>query len=188
MIPEIGHFALILAMWVAVTQAVLPLWGAARNQPALMRYGHRAALVHAVLILAAFGLLAGAFWANDFSVGYVAAHSNSGLPVQYRLAAVWGGHEGSLLLWVTILATWGAAVAVFSRSLPLAMRARVLVIIAFVQMMIVETELPPSAFAEIMSTPALAPKAIESPPPLLCAFTKPKAKTARVDKITFFML
>ena len=75
------------------------------------------------------------FYANDFTLIYVANQSNSLLPWYYRLSATWGGHEGSLLLWVTILATWGAAVAVFSRSLPLAMRARVLVIIAFVQMM-----------------------------------------------------
>ena len=75
------------------------------------------------------------FYANDFTLIYVANQSNSLLPWYYRLSATWGGHEGSLLLWVTILATWGAAVSVFSRSLPLAMRARVLVIIAFVQMM-----------------------------------------------------
>ena len=75
------------------------------------------------------------FYANDFTLIYVANQSNSLLPWYYRLSASWGGHEGSLLLWVTILATWGAAVAVFSRSLPLAMRARVLVVISFVQMM-----------------------------------------------------
>ncbi len=77
------------------------------------------------------------FYANDFTLKYVAGQSNSLLPWYYRLSATWGGHEGSLLLWVAILATWGMAVALFSKSLPLAMRARVLVIIAGVQLMMV---------------------------------------------------
>jgi len=132
MIPELGHFALILATVVAVLQATLPLVGAARGDVGLMSLGPVAACVQAVLIAFAFGCLAAAFLGNDFSVLYVANHSNSKLPEIYRFTAVWGGHEGSLLLWMLMLGGWSAAVALFSRHLPLAMVARILGVLGLV--------------------------------------------------------
>ncbi|HEX4858265.1 MAG TPA: heme lyase CcmF/NrfE family subunit [Usitatibacteraceae bacterium] len=132
MIPELGHLALILAMATALGLAVVPLIGAARGQTTLMHFAHRAALVHATLVFAAFAALGYAFWANDFSVKYVASHSNSALPVAYRLAAVWGGHEGSMLLWLLMLALWTLAVSVFSRGLPQVLVARALAVMGMV--------------------------------------------------------
>ncbi len=132
MIPEIGHFALILATSVAIMQAVLPLVGVARKDAALMSFARVAACVQAILIVFAFGCLAAAFLGNDFSVAYVASNSNSKLPAVYRFTAVWGGHEGSMLLWMLMLGGWSAAVAVFSRHLPLSMVARVLSVLGMV--------------------------------------------------------
>ena len=132
MIPEIGHFALILATSVAIMQSVLPLVGVARDDVALMSFARVAACVQAVLIAFAFGCLAAAFLGNDFSVAYVASNSNSKLPAVYRFTAVWGGHEGSLLLWMLMLGGWSAAVAIFSRHLPLSMVARILSVLGMV--------------------------------------------------------
>ncbi len=126
MIPEIGHFALILATLVALLLGTLPLIGAHRNNQAWIAVARPAATAMALLITFAFGCLMQAFIVNDFSVVYVAQHSNSLLPVEYRMAAVWGGHEGSLLLWMLMLAWWAFAVRVFSGDLPEAMVARVL--------------------------------------------------------------
>src|SRR5262245_43062175 len=132
MIPELGHFALILAAIVAVLQGTLPFAGARRGDVALMSVARVAACVQALLIAFAFGCLAAAFAQNDFSVLYVASHSNSQLPLHYRLTAVWGGHEGSMLLWMLMLGGWMAAVALFSRHLPLVMVARILAVLALV--------------------------------------------------------
>ena len=132
MIPEIGHFALILAAIVAALQGTLPFAGARRGDVALMSLARVAACVQALLIAFAFGCLAVAFAQNDFSVLYVASHSNSQLPLHYRLTAVWGGHEGSMLLWMLMLGGWMAAVAVFSRHLPLVMVARILAVLGLV--------------------------------------------------------
>jgi cytochrome c-type biogenesis protein CcmF len=126
MIPELGHFSLIIALFLAMALGVLPILGAARNNPVLMSIARPLAFGQFVFIALAFATLASAFLHNDFSVLYVAEHSNSGLPLQYRFAAIWGGHEGSLLLWVTILSIWTAAVATFSKHLPEEMVARVL--------------------------------------------------------------
>lgn len=126
MIPELGHFSLIIALFLALSLGVLPILGAARNNLVLMSVARPLALGQFLFIALAFGVLANAFLHNDFSVLYVAQHSNSGLPMQYRFAAIWGGHEGSLLLWVTILSIWTAAVATFSKHLPEEMVARVL--------------------------------------------------------------
>jgi cytochrome c-type biogenesis protein CcmF len=125
MIPELGHFALILALVVSLLQGVLPIVGAHRNRMAWIAFARPAAQVAALLISFAFGCLTWAFVANDFSVTYVANHSNSLLPIQYRISGVWGGHEGSLLLWVLMLTWWALAVTFFSRQLPEAMVARV---------------------------------------------------------------
>jgi cytochrome c-type biogenesis protein CcmF len=132
MIPELGHFALILALLVAVVQGVLPLWGTLNRNTAWQSLARPSALMQSALVALAFACLSSAFLANDFSVVYVAQHSNTLLPKPYQFAAVWGGHEGSLLLWVLLLALWSSAVAVFSRSLPLAMVARVLGVLGLV--------------------------------------------------------
>ena len=131
MIPELGHFALILALLTAVVLAIAPFAGAARGDPRWMALAPNAAAGLFVFHLAAFGCLAWAFARNDFSVLYVAANSNALLPLHYRLAAVWGAHEGSLLLWSLILSGWTFAVAAGSRRLPREVSARVLAVLGF---------------------------------------------------------
>ena len=126
MIPELGHFALILAAIVALILGTLPLIGAHQNRMAWVAVARPATSALALLITFAFVCLTQSFVVNDFSVVYVAQHSNSLLPIEYRVAAVWGGHEGSLLLWMLMLAWWAFAVRVFSGDLPEAMVARVL--------------------------------------------------------------
>jgi len=136
MIPELGHFALILATIVALIQGVLPLTGTylpSRSlQITLQSLARPMAILQFVLVALSFAALATAFLTNDFSVTYVAQHSNSLLPKPYQFAAVWGGHEGSLLLWVLLLAVWSMAVALFSKSLPLDMVARVLSVLGLI--------------------------------------------------------
>ena len=132
MTPELGHFALILAFVVSLLQGVLPLVGAQRGQAQWIALARPAAQTQFLLIAFAFACLAQSFLANDFSVVYVAQHSNTQLPTLYRFSAVWGGHEGSLLLWVLMLAGWGAAVSLASRQLPEVMVARVLAVLGLV--------------------------------------------------------
>jgi cytochrome c-type biogenesis protein CcmF len=131
-IPEVGHFALILALGVALLQSALPLAGAALQRRPWMAVARPAARVQFALLLIAFMTLAWSFIHNDFSIAYVAQHSNSALPLPYRIAAVWGAHEGSLLLWVLILGMWSAAVSRFSAELPEAFVARVLGVMGIV--------------------------------------------------------
>jgi cytochrome c-type biogenesis protein CcmF len=126
MIPEIGQLALILGLLLASIQGVAALLGAARSSSPLMALGTSAAAGQFLFVGTAFVCLAYAFYANDFSVLYVASNSNSALPIQYRLAAVWGGHEGSMLLWTFILTLWTLGVTVFSRHLPAQFRARII--------------------------------------------------------------
>ncbi len=126
MIPEIGNFAIIVALLLALLQGVLPIYGAARGSNVLMGMARPIATGHFVFVAIAFGCLATSFLNNDFSVLYVAEHSNSQLPAHYRFAAIWGGHEGSLLLWTFILTIWTVAVAQFSKHLPDEMVARVI--------------------------------------------------------------
>ena len=132
MIPELGHFALIVALCIACVQAVVPLMGAQRGDPAWMALARPAAQGQFVFIAIAFGCLAWSFVSNDFSVLNVANNSNSTLPLRYRFAATWGSHEGSLLLWVFMLSLWMTAVSVFSRHLPAPMVARILSVMAMV--------------------------------------------------------
>src|SRR4051812_1842546 len=132
MIPELGQFALALALAVALVQAIVPLVGAARGDAAWIALARPTAQTQALLVAFAFGCLTHAFVANDFSVAYVAAHSNSALPLHYRISGVWGGHEGSILLWTLILTVWSVAVAAFSRRLPDEMVARVLGVMGLV--------------------------------------------------------
>ena len=132
MIAEFGHFALTLALAVACVQGVLPFVGLARGRNAWLALAWPAARWQFALVLIAFGALAYAFATNDFSLAYVAQNSNSALPLHYRLSAVWGAHEGSLLLWTLILAGWGAAVSYRSRHLPYDITAIVLAVIGLV--------------------------------------------------------
>lgn len=126
MIPEIGHFSLILALLVALALGTFPIIGAARGNAVWMGLARPLARAQFLLIAVAFICLAYAFATMDYSVTYVATNSNSKLPLQYRIAAVWGGHEGSLLLWAMILSIWTVAVSLFSKHLPDDMRARIL--------------------------------------------------------------
>ena len=129
MLPELGLLALILSLILSVLLGVLPMLGAHRGNAAWMDTARPLAYSQLVFVGLAFCLLSYAFVVHDFSVAYVASNSNTLLPTIYQLTAVWGAHEGSLLLWVLILALWIAAVARFSRSLPAPVVARVLAVI-----------------------------------------------------------
>ncbi len=126
MLPELGQFALVLALLLAAVQCALPIYGAWRNNDTLMGIARPAAAGQFVFVVLAFAILTWAFMTQDFSVAYVAQNSNLSLPWYYRFPAVWGAHEGSLLLWILILNIWTVAVAAFSRHLPNALMARVL--------------------------------------------------------------
>jgi cytochrome c-type biogenesis protein CcmF len=126
MIPELGHFALVVALALALSQAALSLIGAARGRRSLLAAARPMAVGQFVFVFAAFAALAWSFAHNDFSVVNVASNSNSQLPLHYRIAASWGSHEGSILLWVVMLSGWTLAVASFSQSLPERFVARVL--------------------------------------------------------------
>jgi cytochrome c-type biogenesis protein CcmF len=132
MIPEIGQIALILALMLALTQATLPLIGAARGVPQLIALARPTAQAQFIFVAIAFCCLAYSFINNDFSVLNVATNSNSQLPLHYRLAATWGSHEGSLLLWTFMLTIWMVAVSLFSNHLPKEMVARVLAVMAVI--------------------------------------------------------
>jgi cytochrome c-type biogenesis protein CcmF len=132
MIPEIGQLALVLALCIALAQGTLPLIGAARGDTAWMALARPAARGQLVFVAIAFACVTNAFVTNDFSVANVANNSNSTLPLPYRIAAVWGSHEGSLLLWTLMLAGWMVAVTVFSRQLPQEIVARVLGVMGLV--------------------------------------------------------
>ncbi|RQP25357.1 heme lyase CcmF/NrfE family subunit [Piscinibacter terrae] len=126
MIPELGHLALLLALGVALVLGTLPIIGAAQNRPAWTSLARPAAQTLFLLVGFSFVCLAASFVRNDFSVLYVATNSNSHLPLQYRISGVWGGHEGSLLLWLMMLCVWMLAVSQFSKHLPAAVVARIL--------------------------------------------------------------
>jgi cytochrome c-type biogenesis protein CcmF len=128
MITELGHLALAAALVVAVFQTVVPLYGAWRRDSALMATAQPAALVQFGALILSFGALTHAFITSDFSVSNVAQNSHSAKPMIYKISGVWGNHEGSMLLWVLILALFGAAVAAFGRNLPESLRARTIAI------------------------------------------------------------
>lgn len=132
MIPEYGHFALILALCLALLQSAVPLWGALTGNRYMMAMSRSLAAGQFTFIAIAFVVLSVLFLQDDFTVKVVAAHSNSQLPWMYKLSAVWGNHEGSLLLWVLILSMWSLAVAIFSRQLPVDMLARVLSVMGMI--------------------------------------------------------
>src|SRR5690554_1611156 len=132
MIAEFGHFTLILTLLVAGAQGALTLPGAANGNAAWIAFARPAARIQFALVSLAFLSLTWAFITKDFSVAYVAENSNSRLPLFYRIAAVWGGHEGSLLLWVLMQTGWACAVSMLSRQLPEPMVARVLGVLGLV--------------------------------------------------------
>lgn len=132
MMVEIGHFALILGLPVALVLAVLPLCGALRHRPVLMATARPLAAALWSLLMLAFIALSYAFLTDDFSVNLVAAHSNTALPSYFKWSAVWGNHEGSLLLWALILASWTLAVALLSAGLPDDIRAGVLSVLGMI--------------------------------------------------------
>ena len=132
MVAEVGHFALILALAICLVQGTVPLYGAARRDHALMSLAAPAALAQFVAVAVAFGCLMQAYIVSDFTVLNVALNSHSAKPMLYKIAGVWGNHEGSILLWVLILATFGAAVVVFGGNLPRGLKVRALSIQALI--------------------------------------------------------
>lgn len=155
MIAELGHFALILAFLVTIVQGVLPILGAHKGRQEWISLARPCAQTQFFLVAFAFACLAQSFMVNDFSVKYVAEHSNTQLPDMYRFAAVWGGHEGSLLLWLLMLAGWGVAVASFSRSLPDVVVARVLGVLGLVAIgLMAFVLLTSNPFERLLPTPA----------------------------------
>ncbi|MCK5621121.1 MAG: cytochrome c biogenesis protein CcsA, partial [Alphaproteobacteria bacterium] len=132
MIAELGHFALVLALMVALAQSIVPMVGAARGDARMMAMAAPAASAQLALILVAFAALTYAYVVSDFSVYNVVSNSNSLQPMLYKISGVWGNHEGSLLLWVLILALYGAMVAMFGRNLPPTLKARVLAVQAII--------------------------------------------------------
>jgi cytochrome c-type biogenesis protein CcmF len=132
MLPELGHFALILALLLAALQAFFGIAGAMLGRDRWMAAVSPAVAGHAVMVATAFGCLTAAFVGDDFSVAYVAGNSNSALPLFYRVSAVWGAHEGSLLLWILLLALWTVAVTLAAARLPVRFAARVLGVLGLV--------------------------------------------------------
>jgi cytochrome c-type biogenesis protein CcmF len=131
-IPELGHYALVLALALALIQAGVPLWGARANDVTLMGVAGPAALVQFVFTASAFAVLTWCYVASDFSVFNVFQNSHSAMPLVYKFTSVWGNHEGSMLLWVLILAFFGALVAAFGTNLPATLRANVLAVQAWI--------------------------------------------------------
>jgi cytochrome c-type biogenesis protein CcmF len=155
MIPEIGHFALILALSLAVCQGVMPIIGAHKDDAALMSVAKSAAFGQLVFVVVSFACLAWSFLESDFSVLYVANHSHRALPAIYKFSAVWGAHEGSLLLWILLLAGWTVAVARYSADLPPAMTARVIAVLGLLSCgFLLFTLLTSNPFERLIPAPA----------------------------------
>jgi cytochrome c-type biogenesis protein CcmF len=134
MIPEIGQFAMILALLLAAAQAFFGIAGPWRGNPRLMQAVYPAVAGQFVMLALAFGCLVWSLVVNDFSVKLVVLHSNTALPIYFRVAAAWGNHEGSLLFWVFVLSVWTLSVAAFSTSLPRAFVARVLGVLGVISL------------------------------------------------------
>ncbi|RLA08186.1 MAG: c-type cytochrome biogenesis protein CcmF [Gammaproteobacteria bacterium] len=132
MVSQIGLFALVLALITALSQAVLPLWGSYKNNNTLMLTARPLANLQALFLTLSFVMLVVAFIQDDFSLKYVAYNSNTTLPLMYKISAVWAAHEGSLLLWVLLLSWWGFLIAVFSKSIPDEMVAKILAVMGLV--------------------------------------------------------
>lgn len=132
MIAELGNYALALSLAIAILLAIFPLWGAEKGSVQMMSLARPMTYGLFVVLTFSFGALFYLFAINDFSVQYVVNNSNTTLPIYYRLSAVWGSHEGSLLLWIWLLSLWSAAVALFSKHLPQEATARVLGIMGII--------------------------------------------------------
>ena len=155
MTAELGHLALILALLVASMQSAYPLLGAARGVPVWMAVGRAAGRAQFLFLAVSFGCLVASFVDNDFSVLYVASHSNSSLPLYYRISATWGAHEGSMLLWALILGLWTVAVTLFSRGLSEEFLARVLGVMGMVSVgILLFILLTSNPFERIVPAPA----------------------------------
>ena len=174
--PEIGQVTLMGALLVSLMMGILPMIGASTGNQRLMRIGQTGAIAQFFLVAGAFALLTWAFVAQDFSVEYVARNSNSQLPMEYRFSAVWGSHEGSLLLWELILCLWTFGVALFSKNLPDDFRARTLAVLGWVSagflMFVIFTSNPfgrlmPSAVDGLDLNPLLQDPGLIIPPPML---------------------
>src|SRR5690349_9605051 len=177
MIIELGHFALILALAVALVQMLLPAWGARIGDANLMAVAAPAALAQLTLVAFAFSSLTHAFITSDFSVETVWANSHTAKPLIYKFSGVWGNHEGSMLLWVLILAAFGAAVALFGNNLPQTLRANVLAVqatiaVAFLLFIVFASSpfarIPPQAEGRGLN-PILQDPALAFHPPFLYA-------------------
>jgi cytochrome c-type biogenesis protein CcmF len=131
-IAEFGHYALVLALALALAQAIVPLWGARTNDPTLMAVGGSTALAQFIFVAASFAALTACYVGSDFSVLNVFQNSHSAMPLIYKFTSVWGNHEGSMLLWVLILSVFGALVAVFGSNLPATLKANVLAVQAWI--------------------------------------------------------
>src|SRR5262245_63373477 len=132
MIAELGHYALVLALGLALVQAVVPMWGARVRDPVLMAVAVPTAVGQFCFVAIAFAALTACYVASDFSVLNVAQNSHSTMPLIYKFTSVWGNHEGSMLLWVLILAVFGALVAAFGRNMPATLKATVLAVQSWV--------------------------------------------------------
>ncbi|MDM8567831.1 heme lyase CcmF/NrfE family subunit [Candidatus Halobeggiatoa sp. HSG11] len=157
MIPELGNFALLVALSLALVQTIFPLIGATQKIPNWMAVARPAASGQLTFMLIAYACLTYAFVTNDFSVLYVANHSNTELPLIYQIVSVWGGHEGSLLLWTLMLGFWTVAVAMFSRSLPQITATRVIAVMGFIScgflLFMIFTSNPFDRFASLAQVP-----------------------------------
>lgn len=154
MSAELGQYALLLALITALIQASLPLIGASRGIVLWMAAGAAAARAQFIFLASAFLALVTGFIEHDFSVLYVALHSNLALPLYYRISATWGAHEGSMLLWALILSGWGGAVSLFSRGLPLAFKARVLGVLGLISFgILLFIELTSNPFERVLPMP-----------------------------------
>ena len=132
MTPEIGHFALALALAMALVQSVLPIWGASRGNVLWMQSARWSSLGQVIFVAIGFGALMQAFVTSDFTVKNVVNNSHSLKPLLFKVAGTWGSHEGSLLLWVLILTVFGAAVSVFGANIPETLKARTLSVQAWI--------------------------------------------------------
>src|SRR5271157_1696447 len=175
-IVEMGHFALVVALCAALAQAIVPFWGARVGDPDLMAVGRSAGLTQFALVAAAFAALVHAHLTSDFSVLNVAENSHSAVPTIYKISGVWGNHEGSMLLWVLILSTFGALVALFGRSLPRALRADALAVqglvsVAFLLFILLSSNpferIAPAPFEGRDLNPILQDPGLAIHPPLL---------------------
>jgi cytochrome c-type biogenesis protein CcmF len=178
MIVELGHYALVLALAVAVLQMALPAWAAWRGDPAMRQVASTAAVVQLVLIATAFLALMRAYVTSDFSLVNVWSNSHTAKPLLYKISGVWGNHEGSMVLWVLILALFGAAVALFGRNLPASLKATVLAVQASISvaflLFILTTSNPflrqdPAPLEGLGLNPILQDPALSFHPPMLYA-------------------